>query len=73
MATRKYYSEEARSRAQVERSLIAAICLVVGIAVGTVIALLFAPSDGESFRTALTDTAGELAEKAEKQAKKLAS
>ena len=73
MATRKYYSEEAKNRAQVERSLIAAICIGLGVAIGTVIALLFAPEDGESFRSTITDKASDAIEEAEKTVKKLAS
>jgi len=73
MASRTYYSEQARNRAYTERSAIAAVCLILGVAIGTVIALLFAPEDGESMRNQLADTTGDMLEKAEKQAKKLAS
>lgn len=73
MATRKYYSEDTKNQAQVERSMIAAFCLVIGITVGTVIALLFAPEDGESLRSTIADKASDAVEEAEKTVKKLAS
>ncbi len=73
MAKRTYYSEDARRRAQTERSMIAAVSLALGVAIGTVIALLFAPEDGETIRSTIAETAEELGHKAEDQAQKLAS
>lgn len=73
MATRKYYSEEARHQAYTERTFIATVCLIVGITVGTVIALLFAPEKGSDVRHSLGNTMGDFAEKAEDTVKKLAS
>ena len=73
MSQRTYYSEDAKHRAQMERSVIAALCLAIGITVGTVIALLFAPEDGESLRHTLADKAGDVASQAEKTVKKFAS
>lgn len=73
MASRKYYSEESRNRAQVERSILAAVCLVFGVAVGTIIALLFAPSEGESVRHSIAERAGDLRDQAEDKIKELAS
>lgn len=73
MASRKYYSEEAQQQAQVERTLIAALCLVLGLTAGTIIALLFAPDKGSKVRHSLGNTMGDFAEKAEDTVKKLAS
>lgn len=73
MASRKYYSEDARNRAQVERSILAAVCLILGIAVGTVVALLFAPEEGENLRQSIAERTSNLREQAEDKVKELAS
>lgn len=69
MATRMYYSEESRRRAYTERSVIAAIC----VAIGTVIALLFAPSDGESTRNELAEQADNARKTAENKLEQMVS
>ncbi len=73
MATRKYYSEDARNQAHTERALLATLCLVIGLTVGTVVALLFAPEKGSEVRHTLGNTMGDFADKAEDTVKKLAS
>ena len=73
MATRKYYSEDARSQAQTERALIATLCLVLGLTIGTIIALLFAPEKGSEVRHLLGNTVEDFADKAEDTVKKFAS
>ncbi|GAB5493972.1 MAG: hypothetical protein Phog2KO_41870 [Phototrophicaceae bacterium] len=73
MATRKYYSEDARHQAQSERALIATLCLVLGLTIGTIIALLFAPEKGSEVRHTLGNTVGDFADKAEDTVKKFAS
>ena len=47
MAERMYYSNEAKQRATTERSLIAIIFTSLGLTIGAVLALLFAPMKGE--------------------------
>ncbi len=66
---RKYYSSEARSQAMRERKMIAIIAMALGLAIGGIIALLFAPESGEELREDL----GEYAEDALKSGRKTAS
>lgn len=73
MVKRTYYSDNARQRANIQRSMVAAICIVIGIAIGTVIALLFAPEDGESLRHTIAEKADEVRDKAERKVKEIAS
>ncbi len=54
---RRYYSKEAAIQARRERAAGAVVMLVFGMAVGAVIALLFAPVEGEEMRDNLGDTA----------------
>ena len=50
MASRTYYSEEARKRAKRTRALIASLALAAGAGIGTILTLLFSPMDGDEAR-----------------------
>lgn len=54
MNQRTYYSEEARMREQRNMGLLAIFALAIGVGVGTVLALLFAPGEGEETREDLS-------------------
>ena len=73
MASRIYYSEEARQRAFVERSVIAAVCIALGVTIGTILALLFAPQEGENTRREIANKAGDFRQDAEKKLKEFVS
>lgn len=55
MNDRIYYSRDAESQAMRERTTAILAFFVIGITVGTVIALLFAPRSGEKTRGELAD------------------
>lgn len=73
MTSRIYYSEEARNRALMERSVIAAVCIALGVTIGTILALLFAPQEGNDTRRELVNKADDLRHDAEKKLKEFAS
>jgi gas vesicle protein len=50
MNDRIYYSHEAEMRANRERTVAIMIFLALGVGVGTILALLFAPKSGEKTR-----------------------
>ena len=50
MSNRIYYSQEAEQRAHQQRAMMIGIFLLVGLGVGAILALLFAPKSGESIR-----------------------
>ena len=50
MSDRIYYSTEAERRAKRERTMIAALFLLIGAGIGAILALLFAPGQGEHIR-----------------------
>lgn len=52
MNERMYYSEAAKRRAMAERVAIALGAAVLGAGIGSILALLFAPSDGDANRDA---------------------
>lgn len=56
MTERIYYSQEAAERARRTQAVIAAMAFAAGAGVGAVIALLLAPSSGESIRQELSST-----------------
>jgi len=57
MSDRMYYSNEAKKQARAERTLLALVFTALGLSIGAAIALLFAPTDGENFRSELSDQA----------------
>lgn len=59
MNSRMYYSEQAKSRAQSERAVIALVFLILGLSIGAAIALLFAPESGSEMRGQLAEGAKE--------------
>jgi gas vesicle protein len=63
MNERTYYSREAEERAQMERTMLAALVLAFGLGVGAAIMLLFAPRTGEKTRKVLADQVGHVYEK----------
>lgn len=50
MGQRKYYSREAEQRANRERAIIIMLFLGIGLSIGAVMALLFAPKSGAEIR-----------------------
>lgn len=50
MSERIYYSDEARKRAQRDGLLIVAVFTALGLSIGTVLAMLFAPQSGQETR-----------------------
>jgi gas vesicle protein len=51
---RTYYSREAEMREMRERLGLAMMCMIVGLGMGSVLALLFAPTTGRKFRNEIT-------------------
>jgi gas vesicle protein len=56
MNDRIYYSKEAEERAQRERATAVLIFMALGLGVGAVLALLFAPKSGDKTRAELAHT-----------------
>jgi gas vesicle protein len=54
---RIYYSQEAAQRARQQQTGLALAMLVLGISLGTILALLFAPRSGDETRQSLADIA----------------
>lgn len=50
MNERRYYSQEAEMQAKREIALLTIFALAMGVSIGTVLALLFAPKKGEDIR-----------------------
>jgi gas vesicle protein len=57
MSERIYYSQEAAMRAQQQRAVLAGVVMLVGLGVGTALALLFAPKSGEEIRKDVSGSA----------------
>jgi gas vesicle protein len=53
---RIYYSHDAEVRAVREMALATLLCLMFGLGIGAVLALLFAPSSGKKVRDDLANT-----------------
>jgi gas vesicle protein len=59
MRDRIYYSREAEAQAMRDRNVAMLAFMVIGVTVGVVIALLFAPHSGEKTRAELADALDE--------------
>jgi gas vesicle protein len=59
MNDRVYYSREAESHAMRERNMAILAFLVVGVTIGTALALLFAPHSGDKTRAEIGDALDE--------------
>ena len=55
MSERKYYSREAEEQAQRERFVLALIVAALGLGMGAVLALLFAPQSGDKTRQIISE------------------
>ncbi len=53
MSDRMYYSREAEERALQQRTAMAVAVLVMGLGIGAILALLFAPRSGEEVRKSI--------------------
>jgi hypothetical protein len=53
---RTYYSHDAEMRVARDRVALTAVCLLLGLGVGGMLALLFAPATGEKTRNELAHT-----------------
>ncbi len=60
MNDRIYYSREAEQMAAQQRTILALIVMLLGLGLGAVVALLFAPRKGDDVRKDLADQAGHL-------------
>jgi len=72
MASRVYYSDEARNRAQQTRAIIAILSLGAGISIGAILALLFAPEEGTEVRERITEGAQDFRSDVEDRVRKIA-
>lgn len=63
MHDRMYYSKEAELRAQRERTLMVAIVLLFGLAIGAMLMLLFAPRSGDETRQGIAEAVNEAVER----------
>jgi len=59
MNDRIYYSHEAEMRANRDRAMAVLIFMALGLGIGAVLALMFAPKSGEKTRSELASTLGE--------------
>lgn len=57
MSDRIYYSEEAKQAAMRRRTALAALSLLVGAGIGAILALLFAPEEGDALRKEISQRA----------------
>ena len=59
MSERIYYSSEAEERANQQRTILALTMLALGLGLGGIFALLFAPSKGEEVCKAISEAASQ--------------
>ena len=60
MNDRIYYSKEAEELAAQQRTILALVVMLLGLGLGAVVALLFAPRKGDDIRKDIADQAGTL-------------
>ena len=60
MNDRMYYSREAEQLAAQQRTILALVVMLLGLGLGAVVALLFAPRKGDEIRKDLADQAGHI-------------
>lgn len=72
MSSRIYYSQEAEVQAQRERVVLALIVAGMGITLGMVMALLFAPKTGDETRRELNERLEHIAQRGRETAEQLA-
>ena len=70
MNDRVYYSREAQDRANQERNTAIVVFMVVGLAIGAVLALMFAPNSGAKTRRELAGSIGDTTSSTVKQLEK---
>ena len=70
MNDRVYYSREAQERANQDRNTAIVAFMVVGLAIGAVLALMFAPNSGEKTRRELAGNIGDTTASTVKQLEK---
>ena len=58
MSERIYYSEQARQKAQQRRTISAIAFMLMGAGIGAVLAMLFAPQEGEEVRSEISNRVG---------------
>jgi len=63
MRDRMYYSKEAQTRAQRDRLLMVAVVSLLGVAIGAVVMLLFAPRSGDETRQTIANAVGDAVER----------
>ncbi|NJL95762.1 MAG: YtxH domain-containing protein [Anaerolineae bacterium] len=59
MSDQTFYSEEAKKKTQRQQIALGMASLVTGMGLGAVVALLFAPEDGESMRSRISNAMNE--------------
>lgn len=59
MSERIYYSEEAKHRAERRRTTTALAFMLLGAGIGAVLAMLFAPEEGEELRGEISNRVGD--------------
>lgn len=62
MNDRIYYSREAEQMAAQQRTILALVVMLLGLGLGAVVALLFAPRKGEDIRNEIAKEAGTIYE-----------
>lgn len=60
MNDRTYYSHDAELRAQQQRTALALVGMALGLSIGAVLAMLFAPRSGEETRRVLGEQVGQV-------------
>ena len=67
MTDRIYYSREAERRANQEKVMAIALFLMLGLGIGAILAVLFAPKSGDAIRADLSDSLEDVVHSLEKE------